>query len=564
MFTTRLTTASFAASALILSACAPRTSATPVPTPEAAPAEVSAPIRPRIVTPTPVPAVNPALPAVPHVAGPLQIKVVYPPAGQLIQSKDSNFIFGNIGNGDAALTINGVPTPVWPNGAFMGWLANPPLANPIYDIVAVTPTDSARIEHPVKIRPPLAPPVVPVAPDTVVPMLPAQYATLMGSVTYASDSDKVVTGYSSTYPVSGGIERWFLFPGTTVKVVGSKGNYYYVALDSLQTIVVEKPDLKMVDSATATVSTPGAVASPKPPAQLQASVFTLRNTDEYTDIVVPLSSQPAFFIREESSSMTLTVYGARGPSRRQAPIKATDLSYVTSVSARANGPQMQYTVGLKGPVFGYQPIWDAGKLTLRVRKPPKIDAASPLTGLTIAIDPGHPPIGATGPTGLWEPVATLDVGFKVREMLQAKGVNVVMTRSGPEPVDLTLRPIIARRANAHAFVSIHLNAVGDGQNPFEKQGTETYHYQMHSAPLAEAVQEAAVANLALPDNGVKRSNFAVVRIASWMPAILVEGAFIIMPDQEAAMRTPEYQERYAKGIVDGLENYFRALGAAEK
>ncbi len=571
MLTTRLTTAIFAAGALILSACAPRPVTAPAPGPQPAPAETPAPVTPRVVTPAPIPLVNPALPPVPRVTGPLQIKVVYPSAGQLIQSKDSNFIFGNIGNGDAALTINGVQTPVWPNGAFMGWLPNPPSTNPVYDIVAITATDSARLAHPVKINPRAVPPTVPLAPDTIVPM--SRYATLMGSVAYASDTDKVVTGYSRTYPVSGGIDRWFLVPGTTVKVVGSKGNYYYVALDSLTTIVVEKPDVKMLDSATATVGTSGttgtvapppATSSVKPPSQLSASPFTLRDTDEYTEIVVPISGQPLFLVDEGPSSMTLTVYGTSGPTRLQAPLKAAPLSYITSVASKANGPQMQYTVGLKGPVFGYQPIWEPGKLTLRVRKPPKINPASPLLGLTIAIDPGHPPIGATGPTGLWEPVATLEVGFKVRELLQAKGVNVVMTRSGPEPVDLTLRPIIARRANAQAFVSIHLNAVGDGQNPFVKQGTETYHYQMHSAPLAEAVQKAAVAQLGLPDNGVKRSNFAVVRIASWMPAILVEGAFIIMPDQEAAMRTPEYQERYAKGIVDGLENYFRALGAAEK
>jgi len=65
-------------------------------------------------------------PPVPHVTGPIEIKVVYPPANQLIQSKDSNFIFGSVGNGDAALTINGVPSPVWPNGSFMACLkANP-------------------------------------------------------------------------------------------------------------------------------------------------------------------------------------------------------------------------------------------------------------------------------------------------------------------------------------------------------------------------------------------------------------------------------------------------------
>jgi N-acetylmuramoyl-L-alanine amidase len=43
--------------------------------------------------------------------------------------------------------------------------------------------------------------------------------------------------------------------------------------------------------------------------------------------------------------------------------------------------------------------------------------------------------------------------------------------------------------------------------------------------------------------------------------VLCEGAFLMLPEQEAAMRTPEYQERYALGIADGLESYFRALGA---
>jgi len=75
------------------------------------------------------------------------------------------------------------------------------------------------------------------------------------------------------------------------------------------------------------------------------------------------------------------------------------------------------------------------------------------------------------------------------------------------------------------------------------------------------VHKALLARLALPDKGVKRENFALAR-PTWMPAILCEGAFLIMPDQEAALRTPEYQERYARGIVEGLEAYFKTLGQA--
>jgi N-acetylmuramoyl-L-alanine amidase len=33
----------------------------------------------------------------------------------------------------------------------------------------------------------------------------------------------------------------------------------------------------------------------------------------------------------------------------------------------------------------------------------------------------------------------------------------------------------------------------------------------------------------------------------------------MFPDQEAALRTPEFQEAYARGIVDGIEEYFRDL-----
>jgi N-acetylmuramoyl-L-alanine amidase len=66
--------------------------------------------------------------------------------------------------------------------------------------------------------------------------------------------------------------------------------------------------------------------------------------------------------------------------------------------------------------------------------------------------------------------------------------------------------------------------------------------------------------MGLPNLGGYYDNLAVVR-ASWMPMVLCEGAFVIMPDQEAALRTPEFQARYAQGIVDGLEEYFRWLRA---
>lgn len=524
-------TAAFVALTAFATACAPRRPAAPAPHPVPA---IPVPVP---ITRAPVPAANPDLPPVPHVAGPLEIKVVYPTAGQLIQSRDSNFIFGSVGNGDAGLTINGVPTPVWPNGSFMGWLPNPPRELSRYDIVATTGPDTVRLSHPVKLLPP-----GPVVPDTVQLLTPARYAALIGPATVSNDTDRVVTAYRPT----GGADRWFLIPGTIVKVVSFKGVYANVELDSMQTVQIERPDLNTLPPTYF-------------PVARKTKTFRVVRAQDWVDVVIPVSQRPAYLVDETESSLTLTLYDVTG--RRRRALTQPTRSYVSSVAADVAGQEMRYTIALRGPVYGYQPLWQDSVFILRVRRPPAIDASDPLRGLTIAVDAGHPPIGATGPTSLWEPEATLPVGFKVRDMLMARGVKVLMTRTTPEPVDLNLRPTMARRANAHALVSIHFNAVPDGMNPFVAQGTSTYHFWKHSEPLASATQEALVAQLALPDKGFIRRNLALVR-PTWMPAILCEGAFIMMPDQEAAIRTAEYQERYARAIVEGLDRYFRSLGQA--
>ncbi|HSC14460.1 MAG TPA: N-acetylmuramoyl-L-alanine amidase [Gammaproteobacteria bacterium] len=79
-------------------------------------------------------------------------------------------------------------------------------------------------------------------------------------------------------------------------------------------------------------------------------------------------------------------------------------------------------------------------------------------------------------------------------------------------------------------------------------------------PLARAVQSEIVARQPLVDQGVHFRSLAVVR-STWFPAVLAEGGFLLIPEQEHAMRTLEWQERYARAVADGLEKYFRALRA---
>ena len=164
-----------------------------------------------------------------------------------------------------------------------------------------------------------------------------------------------------------------------------------------------------------------------------------------------------------------------------------------------------------------------------------------------------------GPTRLREPEATLPIAEQLKELLEARGARVIMLRSTASSVALGARPIQARRENAEAFVSIHLNAFADGANPFAAaRGSGTFFFHPQSEPLARAVQQGMVRHMGLRDEGIFLYNLAVAR-PTWFPSVLCEGAWIVMPEQEAALRTSEFQRAYALGVVEGLEKYFREL-----
>jgi len=499
---------------------------------------------------------------VPEVRGPIEISITYPRSGQLIAARDSNFIFGSVGSGDAGLLINGVSVPVWPNGAFMAWLPVPPANAPRYDLVASNGTQVARLSHPIQLPPPVVPPrptvvgdtvadttarpdTVPV--DTVVTVTTNTYAAVGQAVTAVSDTDRV--SIARPGPGNGQAYKWFLLKGTVVKVTGyqkaSGEDFARIELDSAQEAWLPRSELPALLDSVAPVRKVGTVR--------------LESAPEWIDVVIPTGSPPPYLVEESDRSISLLVYGVT-----EVPVvslmPATPDGYLASVSSSTPEPtRVRYTINLNQAPYGYLALWDNGSLRFRVRRPPSVaDRAAPLRGLTIAVDPGHPPAGATGPTKLYEGDAVLAVGLKVGEMLRQRGVNVVMTRTTPEPVELGLRPIIARRANAHALVSIHLNALPDGVNPFLNNGTLTLYFWPHSLALGATTQAAMLTEMGLRDNGTKFQNLAVAR-GTWMPAILTEGAFVIMPDQEAALRTPEYQDAYARAVVQGLEAYFASL-----
>jgi len=131
-----------------------------------------------------------------------------------------------------------------------------------------------------------------------------------------------------------------------------------------------------------------------------------------------------------------------------------------------------------------------------------------------------------------------------------------MTRTTDTAIDLWPRVHLAEQAGAELLVSIHNNALPDGLNPFVNHGTSVYYNQPRSVPLARSVQTALVRRLGLRDLGIGRGDLALVR-GTWMPSILTEGLFMMLPDQEAALQSVEGRRRYAQGVVDGLRDYLR-------
>jgi N-acetylmuramoyl-L-alanine amidase len=469
--------------------------------------------------------------------------------------------------------VNGVPARVYPNGAFIIYLANPSSAAPRYDLVAGRGADTARSTLAIRYPAPAAArrPATPPTPEPAnrlagrgdsIAALSARLDSLharetpigvvqLGPTSAMGDTDRTIIGR----PSPGGTYKWFFTPGTQVALMERGDGYARVRLDHELDVFVDAGDVTDVALPASSESVAARIASLVPVRTL--SNARVRSSAQGADVYLPVGRPVPYFVEEADHALIVTLYGVRANTDIINYASADSLVRTVEWSQISND-RARVVVSLRSAPYGYLMIWERNALVLKVRGRPAIDQSRPLAGLTIAVDPGHPPIGSTGPTGLWEPQATLPVAVRLKRMLEERGASVIMTRTTDAPVALGDRPIIARRANVNAFVSIHYNALPDGVNPFNNPGTGTYFFRTQSEPLARHVQRSLVAQIGLQDLGINYDNLAVVR-GTWYPAILCEGAFIMLPDQEAAMRTPEFQERYARGVADGLESYFRAL-----
>jgi N-acetylmuramoyl-L-alanine amidase len=207
----------------------------------------------------------------------------------------------------------------------------------------------------------------------------------------------------------------------------------------------------------------------------------------------------------------------------------------------------------------------------------------PLSGKTVVIDPGHggSDSGATytSPTGnkLYEKDQNLDVAYKLKDLLQASGARVYMTRGGDpagnaddcNPDDATLsntnryvcaNSLKAAHPGTYVLVSIHMNG---STNTSADYTTTLFGKWRKDKELANTMFGSLSTLPAANDKGgtiATRTPYSFasgVLLKSNMPATIAETVFITN-DKEGQLLsdvTGARQQQIAEALKVGTENY---------
>ncbi len=205
---------------------------------------------------------------------------------------------------------------------------------------------------------------------------------------------------------------------------------------------------------------------------------------------------------------------------------------------------------------------------------------------TVVLDPGHggDDKGASSPRNIHEKLVVMDIANRVRNRLEARGINVELTRERDRNLDLDSRSRTASVLKADVFVSIHANSAGKKR---DIRGAETFvlslpgryssnsygggalpssantgnRYDVANMALGYRIQQNLLRATGQEDRGVKRARFEVLRDAP-CPAALVEVAFMSNPKDEAIVSDPAGRDRIARGIADGIVAYLTDVSRA--
>jgi N-acetylmuramoyl-L-alanine amidase len=265
--------------------------------------------------------------------------------------------------------------------------------------------------------------------------------------------------------------------------------------------------------------------------------------------------------------------------------------------SRARGPQLILTVGNAPAVAAMTAAPTIIPTAIRALHAP----ADTGRDIIVAIDAGHggQDPGTIGPGGTEEKNVTLAIARLLAQRLdEERGMRAVLTRNSDIFIPLRGRMVIARRAKADLFVSVHADSVSDRQ----LAGASVYILSLRGASneaarwLAERENDAdlkggvqlndksstlasVLLNLSqsatisdsmtaaqqvlgsldrsvpVRKSEVQQAAFVVLKSPD-IPSMLIEADYLSDPAEERKLRSPSGQERIAAAIFRGLRGYF--------
>jgi N-acetylmuramoyl-L-alanine amidase len=201
----------------------------------------------------------------------------------------------------------------------------------------------------------------------------------------------------------------------------------------------------------------------------------------------------------------------------------------------------------------------------------KPDGDEPVSGETgpqvryiPVIDPGHGGFdpGTASASGTLEKDLNLEISLKTDMLMRFLGYKTVMTRDMDVSVDETDAVSIRERKVSDIRNRVHLlNSTEDGvlisihQNYFDQRqykGAQVFYHGADNKSFADIMQESL--RLLSPENTRQTKPISNVYLLnhSQKPAVLVECGFLSNEEEDALLKTPEYQRKLAMAITAGF------------
>lgn len=188
------------------------------------------------------------------------------------------------------------------------------------------------------------------------------------------------------------------------------------------------------------------------------------------------------------------------------------------------------------------------------------------TKARIVIDAGHGGFdpGKVGTTGTLEKDINLNIALKLKKVLVDSGYEVIMTREDDSALchenvakkkmsDLKSRVSIINENAPAVAISIHQNSYSAGT-----KGAQVFYYKNseESKEFASVLQNTLKEELADGNHRVEKGDdsYYMLKKTEGIFAI-VECGFLSNPEEEALLKTENYQQKMAESIAEGIEKF---------